>query len=67
MLQRTGETYIPFQRRTQPGKMKFVQRAVSLPQMITEGKNGPFHPEVEQSFNENLEKRFKHYLEKYMG
>lgn len=69
MLQRAGAasgTYIPFQRRTQPGKMRYVQRAVSLPQMITEGKNGPMHQEVAQSFNENLEKRLNHYLEKYM-
>lgn len=59
-------TFIPFQRRTQPGKMAFVQRAISLPQMITEGKNGPMHPEVAQSFNENLEKRFNHYVSKYL-
>lgn len=68
MLQYTGggEKYIPFQRRKQPGKMEYVQRAISLPQMITEGKNGPMHPEVAQSFNENLEKRFNHYVSKYL-
>ena len=69
MLQRASAesgTFIPFQRRKQPGKMEFVQRAISLPQMITEGKNGPMHPEVAQSFNENLEKRFNHYVDKYL-
>ena len=69
MLQRASAesgTYIPFQRRSQTGSMEYVMKSISLPQMITEGKNGPMHPEVAQSFNENLEKRFNHYMEKYM-
>lgn len=72
MLQTTGAkseekvSHIPFQRRSQPGKMKYVQKAISLPQMITEGKDGPMHKEVAQSFNENLEKRFNHYVDKYL-
>ena len=73
MLQHTGAKsedkvqYIPFQRRSQPGKLSFVQKTVALPQMVTEGENGPMHPEVEKSFNENLEKRFNHYVQRYMG
>lgn len=72
MLQTTGAksedkvSHIPFQRRSQPGKMKYVQKTISLPQMVTEGKNGPMHEEVAQSFNENLEKRFNHYVDKYL-
>ena len=73
MLQTTGTSnvdkvpYIPFQRTKSTGnKMAHVARAVSLPQMVTKGKNGPFHPEIEKIFNENLEKRFNHHMERLM-
>lgn len=71
MLQPTGTKdpdktpYIPFQRRPKGGnKMAFVARAVSLPQMVTEGKDGPIHPEVAKIFYENLEKRFNHHVDR---
>ena len=67
MLQHTGNTkaegidYIPFQRRKQPGKFDEVMRTVSLPQMVTQGKNGPLRPEVEARFTEALAKRLEHH------
>ena len=73
MLQPTGAKdadktqYIPFQRRGQSDPMKHVARTVSLPQMITEGKNGPLRPEVAKHFDENLEKRIAHNIDRYMG
>lgn len=73
MLQHTrnaktdGVNYIPFQRTSSTGrKMGHVAREVSLPQMVTQGKNGPMHPEVEKIFNANLEKRFDHYCDRYL-
>ena len=67
MLQHTGNTkeggidYIPFQRRKQPGEFKDVMRTVSLPQMVTKGKDGPMRPEVEKRFSEALAKRIEHH------
>ena len=61
-----GGTYIPFQRKSTNRKDVEAIKAISLPQMITEGKNGPMHPAVAASFNQNLEKRFNHYVKKYM-
>lgn len=57
----TGLSYIPFQRRKQPGKLNEVMRTVSLPQMVTQGKDGSFHPEVEACFTEALAKRLEHH------
>lgn len=68
MLQHTGNAkaggvdYIPFQRGTQPGKRDKKFTTVSLPQMVTEGKNGPMHPEVANRFCEGLEKRVNHHM-----
>lgn len=73
MLQTTGNKkeggidYIPFQRRKQPGEFKDVMRTVSLPQMVTQGKDGDLQPEVEARFMEGLEKRMDHYAKRYMG
>lgn len=68
MLQPTGNRkrgggvdYIPFQRRSQTGGFQHAMRTVSLPQMITEGKDGPMHPEVEKRFIEALEKRLANH------
>lgn len=73
MLQPTGTKkedgvpYIPFQRTPETNrKMSIVARAVSLPQMVTEGKDGPMHPEIATIFNEKLEKRFDHYVDRYL-
>ena len=72
MLQHTGNkkeggiNYIPFQRTTQPGKFKDVMRTVSLPQMVTEGKDGPLRPEVEARFTEGLAKRMEHNMKRFM-
>ena len=68
MLQPTGNKradgipYIPFQRVKQPGNMTEVMRTISLPQMVTQGKNGPMHPEVEKHVMEGLEKRLENHL-----
>ena len=73
MLQYTGNkkedgvNYIPFQRRGQSDPMKHVARTVSLPQMVTQGKDGPLRPEVATHFHENLEKRVMHNINRYMG
>lgn len=72
MLQHTGNkkeggiNYIPFQRTTQLGKLNDVMRTVSLPQMVTQGKDGPLHPEVEARFTENLGKRLDHHMKRFM-
>ena len=67
MLQSTGSqgggvSHIPFQRRSQPGEMEYVMKTISMPQMVTQGENGPMHPEVEKPFIEGLEKRLNHHL-----
>lgn len=75
MLQPTGAKsadkvqYIPFQRKaSRPGdKMDYPVKAMSLPQMVTQGKNKQFYPEIEKKFNQNLEKRFNHYCDRYIG
>ena len=72
MLQPTGANsldktqYIPFQRRGQTEPFRYVARTVSLPQMVTKGKNGALRPEVEKHFNENLEKRVTNAINRYM-
>lgn len=72
MLQPTGAKdlekiqYIPFQRRGQTEPFRHVARAVSLPQMITKGKDGPLRPEVAKHFDENLEKRITHNINRFM-
>lgn len=68
MLQHTGNKkengidYIPFQRVSQPGKRVKKFTTVSLPQMVTQGENGPMHPEVAKRFNDGLEKRLNHHM-----
>ena len=69
MLQPTGTNnpdkvpYIPFQRTKSTGrKMYHVARTVSLPQMVTQGKDGPMHPASKKYFNEGLSKRLDHHM-----
>ena len=68
MLSKTGTTdpnkvpYIPFQRREQPGKLMYVFRTLSLPQMVKEGKDGPMHDTVAQQLNDNIGKRLEHHM-----
>lgn len=69
MLQHTGNTkeggtnYIPFQRTEKTDrKMSVVARTISLPQMVTQGKDGPLQPKAAEIFNENLEKRLDHHM-----
>ena len=72
MLQPTGNKkeggidYIPFQRRGQTEPFRYVARGPALPQMVTKGKNGPLRPEVAKHFNENLEKRITHNINRFM-
>lgn len=60
--QKAGVDYLPFQRRGQTNPFEYVMRTVSLPQMVTQGENGPMHPEVAERFTEGLEKRLEHHM-----
>lgn len=60
---RTGSTsHIPFQRTKQPGRFDKVIKTLSVPQMIQDGQ-GNTKPSVKKILNENIEKRFNHYLD----
>lgn len=61
-----GTDYIPFRRESQPGKFKKVLRTIAYPQMITKGKDGAMRQEIAEVFNEGVEKRFNHYLDRYL-
>lgn len=58
-----GVDFIPFQRREQPGKLQFVFRTLSMPQMVSSDRAGPG---VEKNVNENIEKRFEHHMARFM-
>lgn len=70
MLQKTGAkredatTHIPFQR-IMPGHSPMSKKitTLSVPQMIKDG-NGNLKPGVAEKFNEGVEKRFNHYVDK---
>ncbi len=62
MLMPTGSTYIPFQRKSQRRNDIEVIKTLSLPQMVTEGKNGALKPAVDKKFNEGLEKRLAQHM-----
>ena len=70
MLQHTGAKddektqFIPFQRREQPGKMKYVMKTISLPQMVSSERT---HGNIQQAINEGLGKRLDHHMNRYMG
>jgi hypothetical protein len=69
MLQHTGAEsadgvqYIPFQRREQPGKMKYVMKTISLPQMVSSERTAG---NIKQAINEGLSKRLEHHLNRQM-
>lgn len=70
MLQRTGANsddkiqYIPFQRREQPGKMKYVMKTLSLPQMVSSERT---EKGIQTAINDGLGKRLDHHMQRYMG
>lgn len=63
MLMNMGNTekYLPFQRTSQNRTDFHLKRAIALPQMVTEGKNGPLHPAPAKYFNAGLEKRVENH------
>lgn len=72
MLQTTGAQdvdkiqYIPFQRRTQPGKMMYKYTTLSMPQMIShDGKT--LKPDMAEKVWPKLEKRFNHHMKRFVG
>lgn len=60
-----GTNYIPFQRTKQPGVFDKVIKTISVPQMIKDG-SGEMKPAVKRQLNENIEKRFVHYISRYL-
>lgn len=61
-----GTNFIPFQRTKQPGVMDKVIKTIAVPQMIKDG-SGNLKPAVEEQLNTNIEKRFNHYVDRYLG
>lgn len=61
-----GVNFIPFQRTKQPGSLDRAIRTISVPQMIQDGK-GQTKPAVSAEININMQKRFEHYLKRYLG
>lgn len=65
MLQHTGATdtskvqYIPFQRRSQPGKRMHKFTTVSLPQMVSSERT---REPIRKCMNKGLEKRMAHHM-----
>lgn len=65
MLSKTGNKKeggvdsIPFQRRTQPGKLKYAMRTVSVPQMVSSDRT---KDSIEKAINEGLEKRLEQHM-----
>lgn len=57
---------LPFQRTKQPGKFDEIIKTISVPQMIKDG-SGKLKPAVERQLNTNIEKRFNHYVDRYLG
>ena len=62
LLRANGGHYLPFQRPAQDRNSPLVvKKSLSLPQMVTEEKDGPLHREVALVFNNKLEDRFEHH------
>ena len=63
MLMKMGNqrNYHPFQRISQNRTDLWWRKAIALPQMVTEGKNGPLHPAPAKYFNAGLEKRVENH------
>lgn len=55
------DSYHPFQRMSQNRTDLTAKKTVALPQMVTEGENGPLHPAPAKYFNEGLEKRIENH------
>lgn len=55
------DSYHPFQRVSQNRTDLTAKKTVALPQMVTEGENGPLHPAPAKYFNEGLEKRVENH------
>lgn len=55
-FQRTGTARLPIE----------AIKTLSVPQMVQDG-NGNLKPSVDKAINENLEKRFHHYTQLYLG
>lgn len=53
--------YYPFQRVSQNRTDLVARKTIALPQMVTEGENGPLHPAPAKYFNEGLEKRVENH------
>lgn len=53
--------YHPFQRVSQNRTDLVARKTIALPQMVTEGENGPLHPAPAKYFNEGLEKRVENH------
>lgn len=64
MLMRTGNTYIPFQRKSARRNDVEAIKTISLPQMVSSERAAPG---IQQAINEGLGKRLDHYVERYMG
>lgn len=61
MFMGNADKYRPFQRETQNRTDLRLKRTISLPQMVTEGRNGPLHPAPAKYFSIGLEKRVEHH------
>ena len=65
MLRSTGAKsadktqYIPFQRRSQPGKPQVAMRTVSLPQMVSSERT---NENITNMLQTKLDNRFAHYM-----
>lgn len=53
--------YHPFQRVSQNRTDLSLRKTIALPQMVTEGEDGPLHPAPAKYFNEGLEKRVENH------
>lgn len=54
-------SYHPFQRTSQNRTSLEARKTVALPQMVTEGRNGPLHPKPAKYFSEGMEKRVENH------
>ena len=59
MLMRTGNIYIPFQRKSTNRKDVEAIKTISLPQMVSSMRTAP---QIQQAINDGLEKRLDHHM-----
>lgn len=64
-----GIAYVLLRDKGQPRTFKKAKAliTISYPQMITKGEDGAMRQEVATVFNEGVEKRFNHYLDRYLA